>query len=72
MWTKLLLLLLAAAVVWYAFKIFNRPKSKAAASPAIERTIKCGHCGVYVPTVNAAPCGRDGCPHLPPARAGAP
>jgi len=72
MWSKLLLLAIAVAAIWYAFKILNRPSKRAAASPAIERTIQCAQCGVYVSKVNAAPCGRDGCPYLPPARSGAP
>ena len=71
MWTKLLLLAIAIVVVWYGFKIFSRPR-KAGAAPAIEGTVKCARCGVYVPTVNAAPCGRDGCPYLPSQRPGAP
>ena len=73
MWTKLLLLAIAVAAVWYGFKVFSRPSRRnAAPSPTVERTIKCPQCGVYVPMINAPSCGRDGCPYPPPARSGAP
>jgi hypothetical protein len=71
MWAKLLLLAIAAVVVWYLFKFANRPR-KREGTPAIERTIKCPSCGVYVPMVSAEPCGRDGCPYLVTGASGAP
>jgi hypothetical protein len=75
MWSKLLLLAVAIAAVWYAFKIFARrsqSKPDRSAPLAIERTIKCARCGVYVPMIDAEPCARDGCPYLPSTGSGAP
>jgi len=72
MWSKLLFLAIAIVAIWYAFKILNRPSKSGATPPAIEPTIQCARCGVYVPKVNAAPCGRDGCPYLPLTDASAP
>jgi len=71
MLAKLLLIAIAVAAAWYAFKFLGRPR-KADAPPAIERTVKCPRCGVFVPTVNAEPCGREGCPYLRSGGTGAP
>ena len=71
MWAKLLVLVIAVAAVWYGFKFFGRPRTTVA-TPRIESTVKCPRCGVYVPSVNAVPCGREACPYLASGGSGAP
>ena len=76
--SKLLVLLLIIAVVWYGFKIVtrrNRPverdreKGRIGAKAAGEdkATVHdmetCSVCGTFVPTAAARDCGRDGCPY---------
>jgi hypothetical protein len=69
---KLILLVLVAAIVWYAMRWLNRaPQSvarrRAAPSPrsqpAVEDLTACRICGAYV-AESARSCGKPGCPLL--------
>lgn len=65
---KLVLLALAAAVVWYAMRWLNgapaKPGGRQAPAPprqaAIEDLVACRKCGTYVAA--GADCGKPGCP----------
>ena len=72
---KLFLIVIVAAVAWYAMRWLNRPPpqmsagmrrraaTQAAGRPAIETEdlVACGVCGTYV-ALNARGCGKAGCP----------
>lgn len=71
---KLLLIVIVAAVAWYAMRWLNRPPPKMpagvrrraaqpASQPAIEAEdlVACGVCGTYM-ALHARGCGKAGCP----------
>jgi uncharacterized protein len=63
---KLLLIVLVAAAVWYAYRWINRPGAGRSVGPAapprpVEDMRRCPACGTYV-AADAAACGRQGCP----------
>ena len=72
---KLIVLVLAVAAVWYAFKAVGRAgevrgarAAKAAgATPAArvdaEDLVACEQCGAYVSAGSARSCGREDCPY---------
>ena len=73
--TKLLVLAVIVALVWYGFKWAGRvggqrgggeiPRDDAgrAALEDAEDMAKCEVCGTFVPARGAGNCGRDGCPY---------
>ncbi len=73
--TKLVVLAVIIALVWYGFKWAGRvsqqranrevPREDAArtAIESAEDLSKCSLCGTFVPTEGAGDCGRDGCPY---------
>ena len=72
--TKLLVLAVIIALVWYGFKWAGRISAQrggeipgdAAGKPALEDAedmSKCEACGTFVPTEGARDCGRDNCPY---------
>ena len=73
--TKLLVLAVIVALVWYGFKWAGRagrqpgggeiPRDDAgrAALEDAEDMAKCEVCGTFVPARDASDCGRDGCPY---------
>lgn len=69
---KLVLLVAAFVVVWYAMRWLNRGPPQAAAGPRrgaarpqprieAEDLVSCGVCGTYL-ALNARGCGKAGCP----------
>lgn len=63
--SKLALLLLVGAALWFGYRLYNRGKStreKAARFGAPEDTRPCGTCGSFVAASLARPCGRPNCP----------
>lgn len=70
---KLVVLLLLAAVVWYAIKTTRRlndaerrlrRRSRTGPVPAAAHDlVACPECGAYVEPGSAASCGRPRCPH---------
>ena len=68
--SKLVLIILLAAAVWYAMRWLNRQPTKVArrrpaAAPqphaAIEDLVACRSCGTYI-APSARSCGKAGCP----------
>ncbi len=63
---KLLLLALAAVVVWHGFRWWTRSaraQPPATSGGAIERTVHCSVCDAYVPAHPAPGCDRADCPY---------
>jgi uncharacterized protein len=70
--SKLLLLVLVVAAVWYGFKLVGqldrRRKEEVAErkrrdGASIGKMDQCRVCGTYVVADRAANCGREGCPY---------
>jgi hypothetical protein len=76
--SKLVLLAIIIAVVWYGYRYMQRieavrrwlreelQRRQSAARPSqpveAEDLVKCATCGDYVPSRNASACGRPECP----------
>lgn len=76
--SKLLVLALIIAVVWYGFKLISRRNQNVGArqprghigarrretpDPDVQDMESCPVCGTFVPNASAKACGRDGCPY---------
>jgi hypothetical protein len=71
--SKLLVLAILIAVVWYGFKLAGRmgrtrlrgtgTDDSPPGTPRIEDMTRCCVCGVFVPAAGARDCGRAGCPY---------
>lgn len=69
--TKLVVLALLIAAVWYGFKWYGRVQktTKKDTVDAASNTARgvdteaCPVCGMYVPTASATDCGKAGCPY---------
>jgi uncharacterized protein len=55
--SKLLVLLLAGAVVYFLIRGMMRPGGGRRAPPQVERMVPCGHCGVNLPQSEALESG---------------
>ena len=73
---KLILLVLAVAVVWYGFRFYKRLEAARQellkrqaeadakrATPVSAEAIECPRCGTYFATPKPAACGRADCPY---------
>ena len=75
--SKLLVLAIIIAIVWYGFKYMQRVEAirrsvreeiarrQASARPAarsVEDLVKCSKCGAFVAANGATNCGKAGCP----------
>jgi ribosomal protein L32 len=70
--SKLLLLVIIVAVIWYGFKTIGRQDERRPGkaggkrkhtADSIDKMDKCPVCGTYVVSDRAANCGRQGCPY---------
>lgn len=70
--SKLLLLVLVIAAVWYGYKLVGRldrqrkdrvAERKRRDGESIGKMDQCPACGIYVVAGQAANCGRQGCPY---------
>tara|TARA_R110001606_G_scaffold116574_1_gene245681 strand:- start:21 stop:239 length:219 start_codon:yes stop_codon:yes gene_type:complete len=72
MLSKLFILAVAIAAVWYGFKLFTRidqqrrekvAQEKKDAVAGVADTVQCPVCGTYVAAVGAVDCGKSACPY---------
>jgi len=72
MLSKLIILAVVIAAVWYGFKLLTRinlqrgqkvAQDKKDAVSGIADTVQCPVCGTYVAAIGAADCGKSACPY---------
>ncbi|MEX2617939.1 MAG: hypothetical protein WD767_17765 [Alphaproteobacteria bacterium] len=72
MLSKLIILAVVIAAVWYGFRLLTRidrqrrqklAQDKKDAVSGVADTVQCPVCGTYVATIGAADCGKSACPY---------
>ena len=68
--SKLIVVALVIAAVWYGYRLIARRNLRRAARdaedtprPAVEDMTGCPACGTFVPALGARSCGRKDCPY---------